>query len=100
MGRAFVSLVMICLFQGSALAEEKPAIYRIVTTATQFNATDNTYTFEVRFTANPCPEVNYSIPFYPSGVKDSDDAIAQVQPQIDKIAADLAKDEKKRCHTH
>jgi hypothetical protein len=100
MKRAFMSVALFCLFQGSALAVEKPTIYRIVTTATQFNATDNTYTFEVRFIANPCPDVNYDIPFNQSGVKDSDDAIAKVQPQLNKITADLAKDEEKRCHTH
>jgi hypothetical protein len=95
--RALISFALICLFQDLALAEEKAAIYQISTTATQFNEKDNTYTFEVRFTAHPCPEVNYQILFYPTG-KNSDEAIAKVQPQIDKIAADLTKDQNKHCH--
>jgi hypothetical protein len=98
MARAFVSLALICLFQGSALADEKPTVYHITTTAFQFDPSQNTYSFEVRFVASPCPEVNYNIAFNVAGVKDTDEAIAKVQPQIDKIAADLAKDQEKRCH--
>ena len=83
---------------GGASAQERPVPYNISTTATQFDVGNNTYTFEVRFTANPCPGVGYSIAFYASGMKDSKDAVSHFQPQIDKIAADVAKDE--RCAAH
>lgn len=99
MMRASTVLALVCLCHGSALADERPAVYHIVTTAYQFNATENTYTFEVRFLANPCPDVNYNIPFTVVG-KDTDEAVSKVQPQIDKIAADLAIDREKRCHSH
>jgi hypothetical protein len=90
-------IALACSHAETAFADEKPTSYRIMTTAYEFNDANNTYTFEVRFTANPCPAVNYNIPFRVSGVKDSDEAIARYQPQIDKIAADLAKDEEKHC---
>jgi hypothetical protein len=104
MTRALISLILICLAQTSARADEKPTTYHIAMTAIQFNPNDNTYTFDVRFIANPCPDVNYNISLGANtgvnGVKNSDEALAKVQPQIDKIAADLAKDEEKHCHTH
>ena len=81
---------------GSAFAEDKPAVYHIVTTATQFNESDNTYTFQVRFISNPCPAITYDITLV-RNAKDSDEAIAEVQPLIDKIASDSAKDQEKRC---
>jgi hypothetical protein len=100
MTRALISLTMILVFQSLAFADEKPNKYQITSLAYQFNQNDNTYTFEIRLIANPCPAVNYNIPLTSSGVKNSEEALAKVQPQIDKIASDLAKDEEKNCHAH
>jgi len=81
---------------GSAFAEDKPAVYHIVTTATQFNESDNTYTFQARFISSPYAAIAYDITFV-RNAKDSDDAIADVQPLNDKIASDFAKDQEKHC---
>jgi hypothetical protein len=96
-----VSMLVVALFTVSSTlcAAEAPTKYQIMTTATQFNEADNTYAFQVRFISNPCAEVNYNIGFSVTA-KDSDEAIAKVQSQIDKIASDVAKDEEKRCHNH
>jgi hypothetical protein len=92
-----VAVALLCAV-GAATAQEKPVNYDITTNAYQFDGGTNTYSFEVRFSANPCPGVSYNIPFNASGMKDSKDAVSHFQSQIDKIAADVAKDE--RCHTH
>ena len=74
MTRILLPIIIAIATCGSALADEKPVSYRVVTTANQFNPTDNTYNFDVRFLANPCPDVNYNIGFSVTGVKDLDEA--------------------------
>jgi hypothetical protein len=101
MKHSLICAALLCVVHGAAAsAQEKPANYTITTGAYQFDASSNTYSFEVRFSANPCPGVNYNIPFAAAGMKDSEEALARFKPQIDKIASDLAKDQQKRCSTH
>jgi len=95
---ALICAALLCVLHGEASAQEKPATYNIATNAYQFDASTNTYSFEVRFNAVPCAGVSYNIAFNASGMKDSKDAVSHFQPQIDKIAADVAKDE--RCPAH
>jgi hypothetical protein len=48
---ALICAALLCVLHGEASAQEKPATYNIATNAYQFDASTNTYSFEVRFNA-------------------------------------------------
>lgn len=74
-----------------AMAQPAPGNpqYQETVTLLGFDIASDTYNGQVSISANPCPDVRYSVGLGVSGVKNADDARDKVKAQVAKIAEDI-----------
>jgi len=78
-----------------AVADE-PASYTISVYAQGFHADSNKYDFRIHFESQPCDTVRYGLDLL-TLADNSDAAIQNLTPEIEKIKKDVAKEKETHC---